>query len=74
MLFKFTVKIRDERNPPIFKEELGKGVLSIIEVNIEGVTEEDLNKPLVISEMFNRCQDFANEWIKVTYEPIEAEK
>jgi hypothetical protein len=33
MKLRFTIKIKDEQNPPIFKEELGKGVLQTIIVD-----------------------------------------
>ena len=65
----FTIKIKDEQNPPIFKEELGKGVLQTIVVDFKGATEEDLeNNPQFITHVYEMIDNFKEDWIEVKYE------
>jgi hypothetical protein len=69
MELKFTVKIKDEQNPPIFNEELGKGVLQTFIVNFKDVTEEDLeNNPQFIRQLYEMMDKFKEVWIEVKYE------
>jgi hypothetical protein len=69
MELKFTIKIKDEQNPPIFNEELGKGVLQTIIVDFKGATEEDLeNNPMFITQVYDMMNKFKEDWIEVKYE------
>lgn len=69
MELKFTIKIKDEQNPPIFKDELGKGVLQTIIVDFKGATEEDLkNNPMFITQIHDMMNKFKEDWIEVKYE------
>jgi hypothetical protein len=69
MELKFTVKIKDEQNPPIFNEKLGKGVLQTFIVNFKDVTEEDLeNNPQFIRQLYEMMDKFKEDWIEVKYE------
>jgi hypothetical protein len=71
MELKFTIKIKDEQNPPTFKEELGKGVLQTIIVDFKGMTDEDLEKnPQFNVQIYEMMEKFAKEWIEVKYEKI----
>jgi hypothetical protein len=69
MELKFTVKIKDEQNPPIFNEELGKGVLQTFIVNFKDATKEDLeNNPQFIRQLYEMMDKFKEDWIEVKYE------
>jgi hypothetical protein len=69
MELRFTIKIKDEQNPPIFNEELGKGVLQTIIVDFKGATEEDLeNNPQFIRQVYEMMDKFKEDWIEVKYE------
>jgi hypothetical protein len=69
MELKFTIKIKDEQNPPIFNDELGKGVLQTIIVDFKGATEEDLeNNPMFITQVYDMMNKFKEDWIEVKYE------
>jgi hypothetical protein len=69
MKIKFTIKIKDDKNPPIFKEELGKGVLQTIVVDFKDLSEEDLkNDALTNTYIFEMMNKFKEEWVEVKYE------
>ena len=71
MELKFTVKIKDEQNPPTFKEELGKGVLQTIIVDFKGMTDEDLEKnPQFNVQIYEMMEKFIKEWVEVKVEKI----
>lgn len=71
MELRFTIKIKDEKNPPIFNEELGKGVLQTIIVDFKGATEEDLkNNPQFIRQVWELMDKFKEDWIEVKYEKL----
>ncbi len=71
MELKFTIKIKDEQNPPTFNEELGKGVLQTIVVDFKGMTDEDLEKnPQFNVQIYEMMEKFAKEWIEVKYEKV----
>mgnify|MGYP003337935844 FL=1 len=71
MELKFTVKIKDEQNPPTFRGDLGKGVLQTIIVDFKGMTEEDLEKnPQFNVQIYEMMEKFAKEWIEVKVEKI----
>ena len=71
MELKFTVKIKDEQNPPTFRGDLGKGVLQTIIVDFKGMTEEDLEKnPQFNVQIYEMMEKFAKEWIEVKYEKV----
>lgn len=69
MELRFIIKIKDEQNPPIFNEELGKGVLQTIIMDFKGATEEDLeNNPQFIRQVYELMDKFKEDWIDVKYE------
>jgi hypothetical protein len=69
MELRFTIKIKDEQNPPIFNEELGKGVLQTIMVDFKGATEDDLkNNSQFIRQVYELMDKFKEDWIEVKYE------
>jgi hypothetical protein len=71
MELRFTIKIKDEQNPPIFNEELGKGVLQTIIVDFKGATEEDLEtNPQFIRQVSEMIDKFKEDWIEVKYEKL----
>ena len=71
MELKFTIKVKDEQNPPTFKEELGKGVLQTIIVDFKGMTDEDLEKnPQFNVQIYEMMEKFIKEWIEVKVEKI----
>ena len=71
MELRFTIKIKDYQNPPIFNQELGKGVLQTIVADFEGATEEDLtNNPQFIRQLHEFMNDLKEEWIEVKYEKL----
>ena len=71
MELKFTVKIKDEQNPPTFRGDLGKGVLQTIIVDFKGMMEEDLEKnPQFNVQIYEMMEKFAKEWIEVKVEKI----
>ena len=72
MEIKFTIKIKDEQNPPVFKKELGKGVLQTIIVDFKKATEKDLqNNPMFIKQLFEMIDKFKEDWIEVKYRTIK---
>jgi hypothetical protein len=71
MELKFTIKIKDEQNPPTFRGDLGKGVLQTIIVDFKGVTEEDLGtNPQLAVQINEMMEKLVKEWIEVKYEKI----
>ena len=71
MELKFTIKIKDEQNPPTFNEELGKGVLQTIIVDFKGMTDEDLEKnPQFNVQIYEMMERFIKEWVEVKVEKI----
>ncbi len=72
MDIEFIVKIKDSQNPPVFKPELGKGVLQKIVVDFKGATKEDLNSnPQLIRQIYEMMNKFKDEWVEVIYKEIE---
>lgn len=70
MELRFTIKIKDDKNPPVFNEELGKGVLQTIVVDFKDVTEDDLNSPMFNVQLLDLIEKFKEDWIEVKYEKI----
>ena len=71
MELRFTVKIKDEQNPPVFDEELGKGILQTIVVDFKGATENDLkNNSQFHKQIFEMMNKLKEDWIEVKYEKI----
>ena len=68
MVIRFTVKIKPEQNPPVFKDSLGTGVLEVIDIDFKNISEEDLNEPMVCQKILSIIQDLKNNWIDVDYE------
>ena len=71
MEIKFTIKIKDEKNPPTFKEELGKGVLETVIVNFKELREDDLKTDVMFASYINDLiNEFKENWIEVKCEII----
>lgn len=70
MELRFTIKIKDDKNPPVFNEELGKGVLQTIIVDFKDATEDDLNSPMFNVQLLDLIEKFKEDWIEVKYEKI----
>lgn len=71
MEIKFTIKIKDEQNPPVFNESLGKGVLQTIVVEFKGYPKEQLENDIAIHDQINSLKEqFMKEWVEVTTEVI----
>jgi hypothetical protein len=70
MEIKFTLKIKDEKNPPVFSE-MGKGVLQTIVVDFKGATEDDLkNNPMLWKQIHEMMDQIIEDWIEVKYEKV----
>ena len=68
MEIEFTVKIKDEQNPPTFNEKLGKGVLEKIVVDFKNKQAEDLNTDVNLLVSINELMSKLKEdWIEITY-------
>lgn len=74
MEIKFTIKIKDEKNPPVFSDkfgEMGKGVLGTVVVDFKGATEDDLkNNPMFWKQIHEMMDQIVEEWVEVKYEKI----
>lgn len=69
MELKFTVKIRDEQNPPVFDDRLGKGVLYTVVIDFKGITDDDiLNNPMFLNQLSDIKNKLKEDWIEVLYE------
>jgi len=68
MEIKYTIKIKDEHNPPIFDKKLGKGVLATQIADFKGATEEDLKTPNFQRQIFELSEKLKNEWFEVVFE------
>lgn len=71
MEIKFTIKIKDEKNPPVFNDKLGKGVLGTVVVDFKGATEDDFkNNPMLWKQIHEMMDDLIEEWVEVKYEKV----
>jgi phospholipid N-methyltransferase len=64
MEFKFIIRIKAEHNPPVFKEELGKGVVATQVIDYK-VTEEDLSSPTFALNIIEQADELLNEYFEV---------
>lgn len=71
MEIEYTIKIKDEQNPPIFKKELGKGVLSKIIVEFDGINEENINEPSIIRSLYEYADELKKQWFDVEFKIIK---
>lgn len=71
MEIKFTIKIKNKHNAPVFNEELGKGVLATYTIDYKGVTEENIkNNPMLLTSLIEKSEEIMRDWIEVTYETV----
>jgi len=70
MELKFTVKIKNKYNPPIFNKELGKGVLQTLIVDFKDATDKDLED----NPFFLRQIHEAMDWLKADYIEVKYKK
>jgi hypothetical protein len=68
MEIKYTIRIKEEHNPPTFKDELGKGVVATQVADFKGLTKEDLESPSVQMQIFELAEKLKNEWFEVVFE------
>ena len=68
MEIKYTIRIKEEHNPPTFKEELGKGVVATQIADFKGATEKDLDTPNLQRQIFELAEKLKNEWFEVVFE------
>lgn len=68
MEIKYTVRIKLEHNPPVFKDEFGAGVIATQIADFKGATEQDLKSPNFQRQMHELAEKIKNEWIEVVYE------
>lgn len=68
MKIKYIIRIKEEHNPPTFKEELGKGVVATQIADFKGVTEKDLDTPSLQMQIFELAEKLKNEWFEVVFE------
>lgn len=70
MEIKYTIKIKDEQNPPTFNVEFDKGVLETRVVDFTGATEDDLKKPMFLKHVYEIAEELKNEWFEVKFEIV----
>jgi hypothetical protein len=68
---KFTVKIKDEHNPPEFKEGMGKGVVATQEIVIKPRRDNDETNSAVF--IMETADLLLRSYFEVNYEIIEEE-
>lgn len=68
MEIKYTIRIKEEQNPPTFDERLGKGVLATQIAVFKGATKKDLDTPAFQAQIFELAEKIKNEWIEVVFE------
>ncbi len=71
MEIKYTVKIKDEQDPPVFDEKLGKGVLATQVAVFKNFTEDDLKSPMFQRHIYELGEKMKNDWIEVDFEIIK---
>lgn len=75
MKLRYTIKIKDEHNPPEFKKGMGKGVVATQDVVYKTIeTEEQLKDPSFQHHVFNFSQELLEQWFEVTAEVIDIKK
>jgi len=70
MELKFIIKIKAEHNPPVFNEELGKGVVATQVIDYK-VTEEDLSSPTFALHLIEQADELLNEYFEVEIVKLE---
>lgn len=68
MELRYTIKIKDDKNPPVFNEELGKGVLATYVADFKGISENDLDSPSIQQKILDMSEELKNEWIEIVFE------
>lgn len=75
MEIRYTIKIRDEHNPPEFKKGMGKGVLVIEEAVYKTIkTEEDLKSIQFKNHVVQFSMELLEKWFEVIPEVIDVKK
>lgn len=67
MEIKYTVKIKDSQNPPLFNSELGKGVLETGTINID----ENTSRIFLASRLNEVSDTLKNNWIEVVFDGVD---
>jgi len=67
---KYTIKIKDEHNPPEFK--LGKGVVAT-QVAVFKCTDEEFESARFQAQIFELAEKMLHEWFEVIPEVVEDE-
>jgi len=74
MEIKYTIKIKNKHNPPVFDKKLGKGVVATVNVEFKGAKDENLKSPLFIRQLYEQSQEFLNDYFEVTYKKVRKHK
>lgn len=68
MDIKFTIKIKNKHNPPVFDKRLGKGVVATVTINYPKNTEKDLkDNPMFALSVVEKAQEYLNDYFEVNY-------
>ena len=69
---KYTIKVKDEHNPPEFKLGLGKGVISTQVINFN-ITDEDFDSAKFQAHIFELAEKMLHDWFEVVPEIVDDE-
>jgi len=73
MEIQFTIKIRDEHNPPEFKEGMGKGVLQTQVAVYDTITEEEFKSSSFQGHVFSFGDELLHKLMEVKIEIVDPE-
>jgi hypothetical protein len=72
MEIKYTVKIKDKHNPPVFDVSLGKGVLATQIVDFKTIqTEQQAQSPMFQIKVFDVAKELLEDWVEVKFEVVK---
>ena len=68
MEIEYTVKIKDKHNPPVFDEELGKGVVAKVTIDFKDANEDDYKHLRFIRAVYERGEELMDDYFEVTFD------
>jgi hypothetical protein len=68
MEIKYTVKIKDKHNPPVFDVSLGKGVLATQIVDFKTIQTQS---PIFQIKVFDVAKELLEDWVEVKFEVVK---
>ena len=75
MEIKYTIKIKDKHNPPVFDSRLEKGVVATVVVNFKGADEKEyLHSPSFQMQVHDQAKKFLNDYFEVTFDKVVEEE